>query len=65
MEAFQPPPGVRTLHVFADNDENCVGQAAAYALAKRLSRTGIKVNVQIPPTTGTDWLDVLNEGTQP
>jgi putative DNA primase/helicase len=60
VEKFQPPPETRQLHIFADNDANNVGQTAAYALAARLSRDGLKVEVYIPPETNTDWLDVLN-----
>lgn len=61
METFEPPVGLRLLHVFSDNDSNHVGQAAAYTLAKRIGRTGIKVEVHIPPEIG-DWLDMLNQG---
>jgi putative DNA primase/helicase len=60
VKNFSPPPGVSRLHIFADNDANYVGQAAAFALAQRLSRDGLRVEVHIPPEAGTDWLDVLN-----
>jgi putative DNA primase/helicase len=61
METFQPPAGLRTLHVFADHDSNHVGQCAAYTLAKRLAREGLTVKVQIPFEPDADWLDVLAE----
>jgi putative DNA primase/helicase len=62
IEAFKPPPGLLRLHVFADNDSNYVGQAAAYSLARRLGRdAGLIVEVHVPPIADTDWLDVLNE----
>jgi putative DNA primase/helicase len=59
VESFVPPPGIRRLHVFADNDANHVGQAAAYVLAQRLGRNGIEVKVHVPLRPDTDWLDEL------
>jgi Toprim domain len=60
METFQPPRGLRSLHIFADHDSNHVGQCAAELLARRLARSGVAVKVQIPLTPDSDWLDVLN-----
>ena len=59
MSSFKPPAGIRRVRVFGDNDAKYVGQAAAFALAKRLNKEGISVEVQIPPDTDTDWLNVL------
>lgn len=59
IESFEPPPKVRELIVFADNDCNFAGQAAAYRAAHRLALRGIDVEVQVPPAPG-DWLDHLH-----
>lgn len=62
LEVWQPPQGVTEVVVFGDNDLNCVGQAAAYALGKRLNNRrerDIIAQVAIPPDAGTDWNDVL------
>jgi putative DNA primase/helicase len=59
VESFQPPPEVKRLHVFADNDRSFTGQDAAYSLARRLTAKGITVEVHVPPSEDTDWLDVL------
>jgi putative DNA primase/helicase len=59
LEAFHPPPGLRRLIVFGDNDANATGQAAAYALAKRLARDRLPTTVHIPDEVDRDWCDVL------
>lgn len=64
MTSFEPPAGLKRALVFGDNDSSFVGQAAAYALAKRLHRDGIAVEVHIPEDPDTDWLDVLSEGAR-
>jgi len=59
MEKFIPPPGVRRVVIYGDNDENFAGQKAAFTTANRLIREGYEVEVKIPPHPGMDWLDVL------
>lgn len=59
MERFIPPAGIDELVIFADRDASYTGQAAAYALAKRLTReTKIHVIVKIPGDMG-DFNDEL------
>jgi putative DNA primase/helicase len=65
VETFEPPRSLRRLVIYADNDQNYSGQAAAYALARRIARTGIVVDVQVPPLVDTDWLDFLNQADAP
>jgi putative DNA primase/helicase len=58
MKTFRPPPEVKLLTVFADNDDNFTGQAAAYELARSCSMgQGIEVQVKIPDRAGSDWAD--------
>jgi len=57
MVEFRPPGNVTELTIFGDNDESYTGQAAAYQLAHRIKKTGIKVAVLIPRVAGTDWND--------
>lgn len=56
MESFAPPP-LEHLTIFADADASFTGQAAAYALAKRLTRSGIACEVRMPESG--DWNDAL------
>ena len=58
IESFEPPEGAEHIVIFADNDENFAGQAAAYRAAHRLALRGIEVEVVSPPAAG-DWLDHL------
>jgi putative DNA primase/helicase len=62
LKKFEPPADICGLHVFGDNDPHYVGQEAAFALARRLTRDGFPVEVHLPPDVDTDWLDVLNGG---
>lgn len=57
LEAFIPPAGVRKVIVYGDNDASGTGQAAAWALAKRLIVAGLAVEVKLPKRIGTDWAD--------
>ena len=59
LERFIPPAGIRELMIYADRDASYTGQAAAYALAKRLARdTDITVMVSLPDLVG-DFADQL------
>jgi putative DNA primase/helicase len=58
MHSFEPPPGVRKLWVFADNDESGAGERAASHLIERLEGR-LEVQAKMPRKVGDDWLDVL------
>lgn len=57
-----PPEGTEEVAIFGDNDPKFAGQAAAYALARRLAAKNIPVTVHIPDMPGTDWADVYMKG---
>jgi putative DNA primase/helicase len=66
MEKMWIPTTVAKLGIYADHDESYTGQAAAYALAKRIKiqakrRGPREVAVHIPRHAETDWADVLLE----
>jgi putative DNA primase/helicase len=65
MEKLVLPGSARRIDIYADNDSDgdFVGQAYAYALARRLrlERGDLptrQVRVFVPRTPGTDWADV-------
>jgi putative DNA primase/helicase len=57
MAKFECPTGVKSVEIWADNDESFAGQIEAFRLAKRLSDAGIRVSVELPSMVGTDWAD--------
>lgn len=59
IESFEPPEGIKRLVVFGDKDASFTGQAAAYALAKRMQLRGIAVDIRIPDQG--DWADELGK----
>lgn len=62
LQAWEPPPEAKSIWVFGDNDLGCTGQIASFTLAKKLRGRGMDVEIQIPPSVGTDWADVLKGG---
>ena len=59
MQKWTPPEGCDEVVIFADNDANHTGQAAAHTLARRLAMKGLATTVHVPPAEGDDWNDVL------
>jgi putative DNA primase/helicase len=57
LQDWEPPAGVKRVLIAGDNDVSYTGQAAAFALARRLVRHGYAVDIQIPQTQGKDWAD--------
>jgi putative DNA primase/helicase len=57
LACWQPPAGVRQVLIAGDNDASYTGQLAAFALARRLVRDGLAVEIKIPSVVGTDWAD--------
>jgi putative DNA primase/helicase len=59
--SWQPPEGVKSVVIFADNDSHFVGQEAAYRKARALHLKGYDVEVQVPPGVDQDWCDVWGQ----
>ena len=58
LETWTPPEGAKSILILGDNDRSFTGQAAAYALAKRLRRLKYEVEVAIPEVPSWDWADI-------
>ena len=58
MRNFPVLDGIEFLTVFADNDENGIGQEAAIACAQRWMEAGREAEVLTPTMVG-DFNDVL------
>lgn len=59
LKSWEPPEVAKKVYIFADNDQNYAGHAAAYQLAHRLTLKGVEAVVELPATKDTDWNDVL------
>lgn len=57
LEGWAPPAGAEQILIAGDNDASCTGQAASFALARRLVREGYAVEVRMPGTKDRDWAD--------
>jgi len=58
LASFEPPPNVKNIYIFSDNDASHVGQDAAKKLAERLTYQGHVVRIHTPAIVG-DWCDEL------
>jgi len=59
MKKLKVPDTVRTVLIYADNDENEVGQRAANVLRECMIALGKKVEIMLPAKPGTDFADEL------
>jgi len=67
MRKFRAPTGVKTLYIFADNDKNGAGLAAAFECGHRNVLTNndvTEVVIRWPQDYGKDFNDVLVAGGQ-
>jgi len=59
IATFEPPPGVRELHVWGDPDK--AGFNAGKTLKERLADSPVRLHFHYPRIPGQDWLDVWND----
>lgn len=59
MSSATWPADLKRAVIYADHDRNYAGHAAAWALAHKMAKSGVEVEVKVPPKPGTDWNDVL------
>jgi putative DNA primase/helicase len=64
LAALELPDEVRAVAIAADHDENRVGYTAALAACARWQAEGRNVEINMPPTVGDDFNDVL-QGERP
>jgi len=65
LETVEIPDQVKRIVIAADNDYSYTGQAAAYALAKRLKLAGKIVEVIMPEIIGEDFNDEIKRKIRP
>jgi putative DNA primase/helicase len=58
ISKWQIPADITEVLIFADNDQNTVGQRSAEVLRRRCEAQGKRATVHVPEQVGTDWNDV-------
>ncbi len=58
LSQWRPPASVTHVTIYADNDENYVGQMSAHELSHRLTAKGISCQIRTPAIARQDWNDV-------
>jgi putative DNA primase/helicase len=58
IKSFSPIPGIETITIFADHDQNGAGLAAARQCAQAWQAAGCEAIIRTPHSAGNDWLDV-------
>jgi putative DNA primase/helicase len=59
---FPVLPGIEALTIFADADENRVGEEAAHECADRWRNARREIAISIPKAIHTDWADIGRRG---
>lgn len=66
LEAFEPPPDIKRLFVFADKDRSGTGEKVAQRLVERMWARGLQAAIYLPAlelgdAKSVDWNDVLTK----